>query len=364
MRAAILAIVLGIGSPLIGLAQTLTPLDCGAREGCQRAYLIEGFHRLDARPVALPGNRIALLGLAGLEEDATLWLIDPSMTDRTVAGAVEVELDGPELSMTRAQLLDGDPVFAEISPTGVVFALFVQQTQGLTLHFFGASGKPMGVVKRPFLDPWPSPADLEWSPVSLFARFVGMNALRFEETGLRLDYAGLSVAADYATGEVTITDPAPVDGRSLAEVLDPAFDPVGLESYWFSAGLAAATNYPADGFQAQLALLQNWQTRVPYALPPKPESGDRVLDGNASIDYVLTFAEMILTPDDGRLAVLRREDAGTTLQVYDTATGKLTWSSAVPSDPVNDSTLVWAEDGTLVHVLQSDAGTELYLYKP
>ncbi|NJS38061.1 MAG: hypothetical protein HC783_02620 [Rhodobacteraceae bacterium] len=364
MRAAILALVLGIGSSLSGHAQTLTPLDCGAREGCERAYLIAGFHRLDARPVALPGNRIALLGMDGLEEDATLWLIDPSMTDGTVAGAVEVEVDGPELSMTRAQLLDGDPVFAEISAKGVFFALFVQRTQGLTLRFFGASGKPMGVVKRPFLDPWPSPYDLEWSPVSLFARFVGMNALRFEETGLRLDYAGLSVMADYATGEVTYLGPETGKGGNMAELLDPAFDPVGQESYWFGAGLAAATNYPADGFEAQLALLQDLQTRIPYALPPKPESGDRVLDGNAAIDYVLTFAEMIMTPDDKRLAVLRREDAGTTLQVYDTGSGKLTWSSALPSDPVNDSTLVWAEDGALVHVLQSAAGTELYLYQP
>ncbi|TAG23508.1 MAG: hypothetical protein EAZ40_07225, partial [Rhodobacterales bacterium] len=349
---------------LTGQAQTLTPLECGARQGCERAYLIEGFHSLDARPVALPGNRIALLGLDGLEEDATLWLIDPSMTDGTVSGAVEVEADGAELATTRAKLMDGYPVLAEISANGVFFALFVQRTQGETLRFFGASGKPMDVVQRPFLDPWPSPSDFEWSPVDLFARFAGMNALRFEETGLRLDYAGLSVLADYATGEVTYLGAETGQGGNMAELLDPAFDPVGQESYWFGAKLAATTNYPADGFEAQLALLQDWQTRFPYAMPPKPESGDRVLDGNEAIDYVLTFAEMILTPDDQRLAVLRREDAGTTLQVYDTGSGKLAWSSALPSDPYNASTLVWAEDGALVHVVQSAAGTELYLYQP
>jgi hypothetical protein len=286
------------------------------------------------------------------------------MTDGSVAGAIEVEIDGQELSMVRAMMRDGYPAQAELAPEGVVFALFLQGAESSALRFFGASGKPMGLAQSPYAAPWPAPEDFEWTPVDLFLRFAGMNALRFEETGLRLDHAGLSLVADYQTGEVAITGAVPTDAGGLADLLDPAIDPVGYESYWFGRDLIAATNYPADGFEAQLALLQGGRDRIPYALPPKPELGDRVLDGNAAIDYVLTFAELTLTPDDRRLAVLRREDPGTTLQVYDTATGQLTWASAVPDDPVASSTLAWADGGALVHILQSAAGTELYVYRP
>ncbi|MCU0903076.1 MAG: hypothetical protein MUE83_04290 [Tabrizicola sp.] len=363
MRAAILSVALWIACPLSSLAETLKPIDCGARQGCQRAFLVDGFHSLHARPVALSGNRIALLGLDGLEEDAALWRLDPSMADGSVKGAIEMEIDGQELAMVRAMLRGGFSVRAELSPDGGVVAVFLQQTQSHVLRFFGASGKPMGLVGPPYDTPWPPSRDLEWTPVDLLSRFAGMNALRFEDTGLRLGYAGLSVIADYQTGEVTVSGTASDANGDLAGLLDPAFDPVGFESYWFGAGIAAATNDPADGVPAQLALLQGGQAFVPYAMPPGRDRGDRVLDPNAAGDLVLTFAEPILTPDAMRLAVLRRDATGTVLQVFDTASGAVTWSSEVPSDPAMSSTLVWAESGELVHVLQSGAGTELYVYR-
>lgn len=364
MRAAILSVALALVCPVPGLAETLKPIDCGARQGCERAFLIEGFQSLDARPVALPGDRIALLGVDGLGEDDSLWRLDPSIADGLVSGAVEVEIDAQELSLIRAAMLEGRVVRAEIAPDGLNFALFLHESEGPALRFFGASGKPMGLVQPPYAAPWPAPQNFEWTPVDLFLRFAGMNALRFDDLGLHLDYPGLSLLADAQTGAVTITGTGALDADAMVRILDPAIDPVGAESYWFGRDLTAATNYPADGFEAQLAVLLDWRDRFPYALPPKPDRGDRVLDGNEAIDYVLTFAEMTLTPDDRRLAVLRRADAGTILQVYDTASGQLTFASDLPSDPGNGSTLVWADNGALVHVLRAEAGIELYVYQP
>ncbi len=46
--------------PSLAQAEASRPVDCSDRPGCVRAFVLEGLHALDARPVPLPGNRIAL----------------------------------------------------------------------------------------------------------------------------------------------------------------------------------------------------------------------------------------------------------------------------------------------------------------
>ncbi len=152
------------------------------------------------------------MGVGDLNGDASLWRLDPSVADGSVEGAVEVEVSAGELALVREAFRRSEVSLAEMSPSGESFALFLGEVQGAersaTIRFFGASGKPRGLVGAPFDAPW-SPADsFEWSPVDLFGRFAGMGALGFEEGRMRLGYAGLSVIADIETGALTVVDTA------------------------------------------------------------------------------------------------------------------------------------------------------------
>jgi len=369
MHTVILSLAAALAIPAAALAQSATPIGCDARPGCQRAFRLDGFHMLSARPVPLPEDRIALVGADDLYQGTSLWLLELSLADAAVAGEVEAAIGADERAAIERQFRAGAAPPAEISPSADTFALFLDAgdgaARGATIRFFGASGKPLGLVAGPFAAPWPAAETFEWSPVDLFARFAGMNALKFEAGRLRLGYAGLSILAEIETGALGIVDTASGERGDLVALLDPAFDPVGFESYWFGDGLAAAARYPSDGQPAELAVLQGGRAYAPQAMPPRPERGDRRIDAEAAGgSSERFFSALTLTPDASRLAVLRHGGDGGAVAVYDTATGALTWSSPLAEALAPGATLVWSGPGELVLVRQGDAGTELYVYAP
>ncbi len=142
----------------------------------------------------------------------------------------------------------------------------------------------------------------------------------------------------------------------MADVLDPAFDPVGIEVYCYGEGVVVAANHPADGMPARLALLRGGRAFVPHAMPPRPERGDVLLDESPSGSEGYQFPALPLTPDASRLAVLRHggifEGVGN-IVVCDTATGEVLWTSPLPIAEALGSTLVWSDAGELVLVLPS-----------
>lgn len=360
MRVFVFALGLILATPARADVQ-VEPLECPptANETCVTAFKLKWFDAAGSRPVVV-GDALVLVGT-----------IDPyNASERLVA--LDVALDGgfdptPILATT---ILDATKTeqegYVEIAPDGRHYALFTyderdDQNRNRTvgaIQFFDETGQRLGRVQAPYLAEWPDYEALEWSPVDVFGRYRGQNALRFDGQTMSLRFGRYLLSARLRDGAMTLSELTPATGDSdrLEDYANWIFDPVGYETLWVTPGLTGYFNEISDGNAAKLRIARPESTDPPDAFAYYSMEGT-LLDPNPGREYSRSYSGLTISPDGGLLAVVRTDgnfECGQTqpyeLRVYDTATGSMLWSLAGQSPVGTRRDLAWSRDNRLAFV--------------
>jgi hypothetical protein len=317
------------------------------------AFTVKSFTGSASRPVVV-GNLLVLVGVI----DATTG------ADQLVALEIDLAEPGPIREPTVFDATETERNgYVEVAPDGQYYALFTadqrdDQNRNRTvgaIQFFDEAGQRMGRVEAPYLADWLPYEVLEWSPVDVFARYLGTNALTFRGGQMALRFDRYVMAADLRDGAMTLTDLAPGDVGDVSDYTNVMFDPVGYENYWFAPGITASFNEVADGSASRLRMVTKNPTDPPDTFGNFRIDQELVLEPNEDRDYGRAYRAITVSPDGRLLAVIRFQDEapddtprGYEVRVYDTKTRELVWSE--PGGPVACAglDLAWAGDGRLI----------------
>lgn len=355
-RPCLLALALSVATP--GLAYTpveITPCTQNQTGDCQLAFTVKAFTASGSRPVVV-GNVLVMVGMI----DATTG------ADQLVALDIDLGDPGPVHQPTVLDATETERKgYVEVAPDGRYYALFTADQRDDqnrnrmvgAIQFFDELGRRAGRVKSPYMALWPDEGVVEWSPVDIFGRHVGTNALTFEGRDMSLRFGRFVLTADVRDGMLTLTELSRPTGErdALEDYVDTMFDPVGYENYWFTPGITASFNEIADGSASRLSM-----TIKPPTNPPDTFGDDRtdqsiLLEPNLDRDYARAYRAITISPDGRLLAVIRYQDAacddtprGYQVRVYDTATKALVWSEPGTRVAWAGLDLAWSRDGRLV----------------
>src|SRR5262249_53044391 len=137
-------------------------------------------------------------------------------------------------------------------------------------------------------------------------------------------------------------------------------DEAELQKALSAQGQAAIQKAGADGTLRRF--LQNQAVRRPAAPAPRTEITlfDRQGKPLRTVGEPAVYAQPALSPDGGRVAVIKTEQAVTDVWVLDVATGK---GTRITSDPVANTSPVWSPDGkqlAYVDVFSGDNYSAIY----
>jgi hypothetical protein len=282
--------------------------------------------------------------------------------------ALDIDLTEPG-SIRKPTVLDATETertgYVEVAPDGRYYALFTaderdDQNRNRTvgaIQFFDELGYRMGRLQAPYMALWPEEGVVEWSPVDIFGRFVGTNALTFEGRDMSLRFGRFVLTADVRDGMLTLTELSRATGErdALEDYMNTMFDPVGYEYEWFAPGLTATYNEIADGSASKLRMTVRTPTDPRNTFGDGQTDQQVTLEPNEDRDYGRAYRAITVSPDGRLLAVIRFQDEpcddtlrGYEVRVYDTATKELVWSEPGTRVAWAKLDLAWAGDGRLV----------------
>jgi hypothetical protein len=355
LRPGILALALSAATPALAYTEVeVTPCPSSQTDDCLTAFTVKSFTGSATRPVVV-GDTLVLVGIIDTTTGA----------DQLVALEIDLNEPGPIREPTVLDATETERKgYVEVAPDGRYYALFTADERDDknrnrrvgAIQFFNELGYRAGRLQAPYMALWPEEGVIEWSPVDIFGRYAGTNALTFAGRDMSLRFGRFVLTADVRNGMLTLTELSPAgEGDALEDYLNTMFDPVGFENEWFAPGLTATYNEIADGSASKLRMTVRTPTNPPDTFGDFRTDQQVTLEPNDDRDYRRAYRAITVSPDGRLLAVIRFQDESCDdtlrayeVRVYDTGTKELVWSEPGTRAAWAKLDLAWARDGRLV----------------